>query len=116
VLDTDSPASQAPSVGCEDFLEGIELDCVGEEAAKPDVGIIWARVKGYPWWPVRAPRRVLFMSRSSACGCRFTVGIDLHVKRGQCAVACVPLISCVMTQSRPPYAVGLYPMDFKLDH
>ena len=42
------------------------MDCVGEEAAKPDVCIVWARVKGYPWWPVRAPWRVLCRLRLNA--------------------------------------------------
>ena len=48
--------TQAPSAVQEAFLEGIALGCVGEEAARPDVSIVWARVKGYPWWPVRALR------------------------------------------------------------
>jgi len=36
------------------YLDGIELDCVQAEADKTSIGIVWAKVKGYPWWPVRS--------------------------------------------------------------
>ena len=35
------------------YLDGIELACVRAEADRNSVGVVWAKVKGYPWWPVR---------------------------------------------------------------